>query len=168
MSKKGLGVSKLEVLLMLPGIRKRLRRAIDKSGTWDVGDGMRAVGHVSRRLGRAANKPYKNLLESQAKSFDSLAELIDIGGQKMAKFELGITVPEIAAMLPTILSEAWGHYSDDKKISVDEGILMVSSILTEMSKAADDEAVAAFFSAQAEALKALAPFLEEEVEPPVE
>lgn len=88
----------------------------------------------------------------------------------MAKFELGITVPEIAAMLPSILSEAWGHYSDDKKISVDEGVLMVGSILDEMAKAADDDSVKAFFSAQAEALKALAPFLEEAPaeEPPAE
>jgi hypothetical protein len=171
MSKKGLGISKLEIALMLPGIRKRLKKTIDKSGAVDLGSGMRTVGYVFHKLKRAARKPYKNLLEKQAIAFDSLANLIDIGGQKMAKkFELGITMGEITAMLPGILSEAWGHYSDDKKISVDEGIALVAFILNNMASAADDEDVADFFSAEAAALTSLTPFFEEEEEeePPVE
>lgn len=162
--KKRHGISKLELLTILPGFRKRLKKAL-KDGELDISEGIRTMGYVSHRLGRAAKKPYSTYLEKQAISFDSLVTLIDIGGQDMAKFELGITVGEITAMLPGLLSEAWAHYSDDKKISVDEGVLMVSSIMSEMAKAADDPQVAEFFSAQSAALVALSPFFEEEEEP---
>lgn len=165
MSKKGIGISKFEVLLMLPGVRKQLKKSVDKSGTLDVGDGMRTIGYVSRRLGKAARKPYKDLLESQAKAFDALGNVIDIGGQDM-KFELGITVGEITAMLPELLAAAWMHYSDDKKLTLDEGIDLVGTIMDSMAEAADEENVADFFFAQAAALRALAPFFEEEEEEP--
>ena len=84
----------------------------------------------------------------------------------MAKFELGISMGEITGMLPELLAEAWASYNDDKKISVDEGILFVSVVLDQMAKAADDSAVKDFFVAQSAALAALAPFfVEDEVVP---
>lgn len=82
----------------------------------------------------------------------------------MAKIELGITVGEIMGMLPEVLSEAWEAYSDDKKITVDEGLILVGVILREMAEAADAEDVAAFFVAQAEAMEALSVFFVEPVE----
>lgn len=82
----------------------------------------------------------------------------------MAKFELGITVGEIVSMLPKIAAEAWGHYSDDKKITTDEALELIGVILREMASAADDDAVADFLVAQAVAVESLAPFfIEEEV-----
>lgn len=80
----------------------------------------------------------------------------------MAKIELGITVGEIMGMLPEVLSEAWEAYSDDKKITIDEALLLVGVILREMAEAADDPKVSDFFVAQAEAMEALAPFFVEE------
>ena len=164
MSKMKFGVNKLEIAGLLLGVRKRVKKAT-KDGELEVAEGIRIMEYVSRKLGRAAKKPYRYYLEDQAKAFETLATLIDIGGQDMAKFELGITVGEITAMLPGLLSEAWAHYSDDKKISVDEGVLMVSSIMSEMAKAADDPQVSEFFNAQSAALVALSPFFEEEEEP---
>jgi hypothetical protein len=165
--KKKHGISKFNLLMIIPGLRKQLKRSL-KDGELDASEGVRTIGYVSRRLGRAAKKPYSTYLEKQALSLESLGNLFDIGGQDMAKFELGITVGEITAMLPGLLSEAWAHYSDDKKISVDEGVLMVSSIMAEMANAADDPQVAEFFNAQSAALVALSPFFEEEEAPPEE
>jgi len=164
-----LGINKLEIALMLPGLNRRFKKAVDDSGNLDVGNTLRAIGYVFHRLQRAAKKPYKNMLGEQAKAFDTLAELVDIGGQKMGKkFELGITIGEFTAMLPGILSEAWEAYNDDKKISVDEGIELVSFILEKMSEAADDPDVVAFFAAESDALASLAPFFVEDEEPPPE
>lgn len=79
----------------------------------------------------------------------------------MAKFELGITVGEITGMLPEILKEAWEAYSDDKRISVDEGLDIVGVLLVEMGEAADDEAVKELFLALADAISAVKPFTQE-------
>jgi hypothetical protein len=75
---------------------------------------------------------------------------------------------EITAMLPSLLTEAWGHYADDKKLTVDEAISLVSSILNKMSDAADDGDVSDFFAAQSAAANSLIPFFEVDEEPPVE
>ena len=168
MSKPGLGITKLEILLMLPGLRQQLKRAIDKEGTLDVQRAMEAIAWFNRKLSRAAKKQYRQSFDALSRSFLATGYLIEQqGGKDMAKFELGITVGEITAMLPGILSKAWEFYSDDKKISTDEGVLLVAAIMKEMAKAADDAAVTEFFNAQAGALEALAPFFEAE-EAPVE
>lgn len=86
----------------------------------------------------------------------------------MAKIELGITVGEIMGMLPGILSNVWESYSDDKKITVDEALELIGVILREMAEAADDDAVADFLVAQAEAFEALSPLLADAAEEPVE
>lgn len=175
MGKKGLGISKIEILLMLPGLRKQLKRAIDKDGTLDVRDAMTSIAWFTKKLSRAARKQYREQFEAISRGFIATGCLIE-KGENVMKFELGITVGEITAMLPKILSEAWEHYSDDKKISVDEAIFLVASVMEEMADAADDPDVSEFFNAQAAALRALAPFFEEEEadepapepEPPVE
>lgn len=79
----------------------------------------------------------------------------------MARIELGITIGEILGMLPEILSEAWASYSDDKKIGVDEALILIGVILREMAEAADTEDVANFLIAQAESFEALSVFFVE-------
>jgi hypothetical protein len=164
MSKKGLGISKFEILLMLPGLRKQLKRAIDKKGTVDMEEAMTSMAWFVNKLSRAARKQYRKRFEAMARSFTATGSLIKQRGEGM-KFELGITVGEITAMLPELLAAAWAHYSDDKKISLDEGVDLVATVMDSMADAADDENVSEFFFAQASALRALAPFFEEEEEP---
>jgi hypothetical protein len=154
------GVSKFELALMIPGLRKRLKIAL-KDGTLDVARGLDVATWLLWKFHKASNKQYEELFLTLSCAFNSTANLIDHKEEKM-KFELGITVGEITAMLPAILSEAWMHYSDDKRISVDEGILLVATILEQMADAADDDMVVDFFEAQAAALAALAPFFVEE------
>jgi hypothetical protein len=99
---------------------------------------------------RRARKLYKKIKKQKLKE-----------GHIMAKFELGITVGEITAMLPNVLSQAWAAYSDDKKISVDEGLDIVVVILSEMAEAADQEEVEVLFLSLADAIAAVKPFTQE-------
>ena len=160
-----LGISKIELALILPGLRKRLKRSLP-CGTLNPIEGLNTAAWLCGKLAKASKKEYKPLFFGWEEALYSTADLL-IKEDIMAKFELGITVGEITAMLPELLSEAWTAYNDDKKISVDEGIFLVATILRKMSDAADDPAVANFFDAQGNALAALAPFFEEEevVEP---
>ncbi|MCG8430941.1 MAG: hypothetical protein MJA29_07200, partial [Candidatus Omnitrophica bacterium] len=160
--------NKFEILLMLPGLKKRLGRAIDKDGV-DLPKTLSAIAWLMRRLGKAAKKQYRQSFEEFARAFEiSSKVLAEQGGSEM-KLELGITMSEILGMMPTILSEAWGHYSDDKKLTVDEGVALVAVILTQMGAAADDDEVKEFFTAQAGALNALVPLLGvDDEEPPVD
>lgn len=155
-----LGISKLELAIILPGLRKRLKRSLPY-GTLNPVEGLKTIGWLFKKLGKASKKQYEPFFRKQSDVFYCTADLL-IKEDIMAKFELGISVGEITSMLPGILSEAWTHYNDDKKISVDEGVLLAATILGEMAKAADDDAVKNFFEAQAAALAALAPFFEEE------
>jgi hypothetical protein len=158
--KRGIGINKVEWLLMLPGMRKHLRRSID-DGILDLEQAVLGAAWLSKKMMRAANKEHKPIFGSLTGALTSTAKLI-AKEENMAKFELGITVGEITAMLPEILSSAWTHYSDDKKITVDEGVDLVAVVLDNMADAADDPDVANFFDAQAVALRALAPFFAEE------
>jgi hypothetical protein len=161
--KRGIGINKVEWLLMLPGMRKHLRRSID-DGILDLEQAVLGAAWLSKKMMRAANKEHKPIFGSLTGALTSTAKLI-AKEEEMAKFELGITVGEITAMLPEVLAAAWASYSDDKKISVDEGIDLVAVVLDNMADAADDIAVSDFFDAQAQALRALAPFFEEEEAP---
>jgi len=164
MGKKNLGVTKIEMFLIGIAARKHLKKAL-KGGTLDVAKGIRVGSWLAKRLSRASRAEYKDVFTKHSNALEAVAQLIDSKEEKMAKFELGITVGEITGMLPTILSEAWAAYNDDKKISVDEGVDLVATILNQMGEAADDADVAEFFFAQAAALSALSPLLEEEPAP---
>jgi len=163
------GVSQFEFALMLPGFRRKLKKAL-KDGTLDVVLGLDAVSWLTHKFEKASKKEYKPFFGSLTGAFESTADLITFKEEQMAKFELGITIGEITGMLPVVLSEAWEAYSDDKKISVDEGVDLVATILNLMAGAADDEEVKAFFAAQSAALSALVPLLaaDEVVDPPTE
>lgn len=161
---KGLQISKLEYALMLPGIARQLNK-VGKDGTITVEEALISVGWLMNRFRKAASKKYKPIFGSLTRTIDSAAILIN-KEDKMAKdFELGISMSEILAMLPTILGEAWGHYSDDKKLTVDEALDLVSVILEQMSNAADDEDVQELFLAVRGTLLAIVPFVVEEEEP---
>lgn len=95
------------------------------------------------------------------KLYKKIKKQKQLEGHIMANFELGITVGEITAMLPEILSEAWAAYSDDKRISVDEGLDIVAVILAEMAEAADQEEVKELFLALADAIAAVKPFAQD-------
>jgi len=126
-----------------------------------VVEGLITVGWICGKFSRAADDQYEIMFRTIEQSFYKTAEIL-AKEEKMAKIELGISVSEIMSMLPEVLSEAWKSYSDDKKISVDEALLLVGVILREMAEAADDPRVSDFFVAQAEALEALVPFFVEE------
>lgn len=157
-----LGISKLELLLMLPVLKLRIKKAFPNDTIY-LTEALETIAWLFKRFSRAADKEYEQLFSSWERTFYSMANLL-AKEEKMAKFELGITVGEIVGMLPKLAAEAWGHYSDDKKITTDEGLDFVGEVLRSMADAADEDAVAAFLVAQAEALEALAPlFFEEEV-----
>lgn len=164
MGKKNLGITKIEMFLIGIAARKHLKKAL-KGGTLDVAKGIRVGSWLARRLSKASRAEYKDVFAKNSNALEAVAKLIDSKEEKMAKFELGITVGEITAMLPVVLAEAWDAYSDDKKISVDEAVDLVATILNQMGEAADDADVAEFFFAQAAALSALSPLLEEAPEP---
>jgi len=160
-----LGISKIEMAIILPGLRKRLKRSLPY-GNLDPIEGLRTVAWLCKKISKASNKEYQPLFMAWEHAMNKTADLL-VKEDIMAKFELGITMGEITGMLPELLAEAWASYNDDKKISVDEGILFVSVVLDQMAKAADDTAVKDFFVAQSAALAALAPFfVEEEVVEP--
>jgi hypothetical protein len=162
MSKEGLGISKLEILLMLPKLKKRLKKTIDKEGTLSVQQALISFGWFFNRISRAAKKKYREPFGAIAQGFIATGNLIQQQGGEEMNFELGITVPEIMGMLPAVLAEAWDAYSDDKKITVDEGLDLAAVILEQMAASADDDGVVAFFEAQAQALRAVGDLLEEE------
>ena len=166
--RKGIGINKVEWLLMVPGLHKQLRKSID-NGILDVEQALLGVAYFTNRMKRAAHRDYKPIFGSLTDTLTSVAVLTK--EDEMAKFELGITVGEITAMLPTVLAEAWEHYEDDKKITVDEALLIVGVILNEMSQAADDDDVKNLFASVQATVEAIGPFVVEEeapVEPPVE
>lgn len=148
---------------MLPGMRSHLRKSID-NGILDVEKALFGVAWLTQRMKKAAHKEYKPIFGSLTRTLESTAILIH-KEEEMAKFELGITVGEITAMLPDVMAEAWAAYSDDKKISVDEGLGLVAVILGKMSEAADEDEVKALFSSIQETVLAVVPFVEEEEVP---
>ncbi len=155
-----IGITRFEFLKMLPGLRKRLKRSLS-CGNLDVVEGLITVGWLCGNFSRAADDQYEIMFRTIEQSFYKTAEIL-AKEEKMAKIELGITVGEIMSMLPEVIAEGWKSYSDDKKITVDEALLLVATILREMAEAADDPKVGDFFVAQAEAMEALAPFFVEE------
>lgn len=161
---KGIGINKVEWLLMVPGMRKHLKKAL-KGGMLDTDEALRAVAWFTNRLERAADKNYKPIFGSLTDTLESIAALTK--EEEMVKFELGITVGEITAMLPAILAKVWENYSDDKNISVAEGLEIIEVILSEMEQAADGNEVKALLASIASVVVAVVPFVEEE-EAPVE
>lgn len=150
---------------MLPGIRKRLGGTINKEGTLDVGQGLDGVAWLTNKMARASGPEYKPLFKALTRVMNTTANLVHKEDDMSVKFELGITVGEITAMLPAILSEAWEHYSDDKRISVEEGLQIVGVILGEMADAADAEEVSNLFLSIQDTLESIAPFVAEDVTP---
>jgi hypothetical protein len=80
-------------------------------------------------------------------------------GEGSKGLALGITFGELVAMLPATLSELWGEYSDDKKITIDEVALLVGHLFLRFADAADAEEAKAFLVSQGEAFVRLAPIL---------
>lgn len=161
-----LGISNFELMKLLPGLRKRLKKALPY-GNLDVVEGLSTVAWLCNKFSRAADSQYEEMFRTLGGTFQSMTAVL-AKEEKMAKIELGITVGEIMGMLPGILSNVWESYSDDKKITVDEALELIGVILREMAEAADDDAVADFLVAQAEAFEALSPLLADAAEEPVE
>jgi len=163
--KKSLGISKLEIILLIPAIRKYIYRCLDKkTGTLHIGAALQATGDLVRKIGKKANKEYRNIFSSQAEALITLGVALNTltakGESKMAKIELGITPRELLSELPGLVAEIFAHYNDDQKISVDEGILIVASLFEALESASDPVEIKAFFGAQAAALRALAPLFD--------
>ena len=97
---------------------------------------------------RASILAFRALLSSQEDKEDIMADL-------------GITPGEIMSALPTLLSEAWGYFSDDKKITGDEGVLLVATTMELMAERTDSPEYAEFFGAQAAAFRIFATLIEQ-------
>jgi len=108
------------------------------------------------------NTRLKALYKQQGNTFRSLLSLLSATNKEATMADLGITPAEIMSALPTLLSEAWGHFADDKKITGDEGVLLVATLLELMAERTDNEDYAEFFGAQAAAFRIFAGLLEEQ------
>ena len=69
--------------------------------------------------------------------------------------ELGITLGEVLAGLPSIVGEFMEAYNPDHKISPTEGVNIAASVLDMLAGACDDPDYADLFTQQAEALRSL-------------
>lgn len=76
--------------------------------------------------------------------------------------DLGITPGEIIADLPALLSEAWDAYSDDKRISVEEGVVLLAVLAELLAGDVDDEQYEELFMNFATFLRSLSTTLEGE------
>jgi len=107
------------------------------------------------------NNQLKGFYTKQADSIALGMALLSVTEKEDTMADLGITPAEIMSALPTLLSEAWGHFSDDKKISGDEGVLLVATMLELMAERTDSTEYADFFGAQAAAFRMFASLLED-------
>jgi len=113
-------------------------------------------------LGRQGENSTTNAFYTlQADSISLGMALLGVTNKEDTMENLGITPAEIMSALPTLLSEAWGHFSDDKKISGDEGVLLVATMLELMAERTDSAEYADFFGAQAAAFRMFASLLED-------
>lgn len=169
----GVGVSKLDVALIILGLRKQIIKRI-KDGAITVGEACEVLSYMFERLGKKSNHQiFRTFCFAQSKSFLDIVPIMNNwlrnteGGIDMAKIQLGITLGEIMGMIPDLISEAWGAYNDDKKITADEGVVLAAVIMEQMGAAADHPEVKAFFDSQGAALRDLAPLLEGVEDEPV-
>lgn len=177
------GISKLDIAVIFIGLRKQImKRMKGDDDSITLQEALELCSYLFMRLSKkASHKVFKSFCFAQSKSFDNLTPIIvqwlaannQQGGNEMAKIKLGITLPEIMGMVPELMMEAWGAYSDDKQLSADEGVVLCAVLMEQLGDAADHDAVAAFFTSQGLALRDLAPLLvteddEEEEEKKVE
>jgi len=161
--KKSLGITKFEMVFLLWTLRSQIRYAVDKeTNTIAFRPLMRSLATFIEKVGKKADKPWRIAFEEQGNALRQLSYALDHGGIVMKKIELGITPKELMSMLPSLIGEIWPHYQDDKKISVDEGVLIGAAVFEALSDVTDDEYVKGFFGSQGAALRALAPLFEEE------
>lgn len=128
----------------------------------------RFLERLSKVLPKGREK-YQRYLAIQAELCNILSEMPQISGVKknggiaMGKLDLGITSGELVGMVPGIISEIWGHWSDDKSISTDEAMLIVAKLFEKLGEVADPAPVQEFMAGQAQAFAALSEaFAEEE------
>jgi hypothetical protein len=163
--RKSLGINKIEMVFLVWTLRQQIKYAVDEeTNTIALRPLLRALATFIEKAGKKADKPWRIAFEEQANALRQLSYALDHGGIRMKKIELGITPKELMALLPELLAEVWPHYNDDKKISVDEGVLIGAAIFEALADPCDDEYVKAFFEAQGAALRSLAPLFEEEDE----
>jgi hypothetical protein len=168
------GISKLDIAIIFIGLRKQImKRMKGDDASITLQEALELCSYLFLRLSKkASHKVFKSFCFAQSKSFDNLTPIIvqwlgvnnQQGGSDMAKIKLGITLPEIMGMVPELMMEAWGAYSDDKQLSADEGVVLCAVLMEQLGGAADHEAVAAFFTSQGLALRDLAPLLVSEDE----
>jgi hypothetical protein len=161
--KKSLGINKFEMALLLLTLRQQIKYAVDeKSNTIALRPLLQSLATFIEKAGKKAHKPWRPAFDEQGNALRQLSYVLDHGGIRMKKIELGITPKELMAMIPELIGEIWPHYNDDQKISVDEGVLIAAAIFEALADPTDDEYIKAFFEAQGAALRSLAPLFEEE------
>ncbi len=165
LQQSSLGISRFELILMIPGVHKKIYRLTKDAETIRIGAILRVAAEIVETLGRKANKCWNTVFTTQANALNQLAYALDKGGAEMKKIDLGITPKELMAALPLMVAQIWPHYNDDQKISADEGLIIGAIVLRALANPCDEDAIQDFFNSQAAALEGLAPLFEPEPKP---
>jgi hypothetical protein len=165
-NKNSVGLSKIDLLLLLWSLRQKLNKAGVKNQDKVALDKLfKAFSEFINKVGRKANEPWQEFFSAQALAMMSLSTVMTHhGGVEMAKIDLGITTKELLALIPGLIGDVWPLYNDDQKISADEGIMIAAVLFRALAEPTDDQYAKAFFLAQAEAFESLAPLFASTVE----